>query len=445
MSAVYDRHLAPDWARNPDAWRRVHEIGDDVLWRARSRARERMVQRVRASARASRERRGETPGSLAWTDEIFDPEALTIGFARRFAEYKRGNLLLRQPDRLRALLLATDRPVQFVFAGKAHPRDEIGKDIIRQLVHFSADPEIRTRFIMVEDYDMDLAQVLYQGVDVWLNNPRRPHEACGTSGEKAVLNGALHCSTMDGWWDEMYNGENGFAIGAAEDNPDTDQQDAADTNALFHLLEHTVIPKFYERTDGPLPRRWLNRMRRSLQTLGPKVLATRMVREYTENLYVPLSERATRLNVDDHRRAKDLARWRTRIRSAWPDVAVRGVSGDEGVAHIGEERQVRAWVDAGSLDAGDIAVELVHGPVRSDGTLRQRSVQDLDYVGDSDGHLVFGGRFGCAASGEYGFAVRVVPCNDDLLSWTDTGLVTWAEDDPEAVDLQELAQGAAGA
>ena len=430
MSAVYDRYLAPDWAHNPDAWRRVGDVGDDVLWRARSRARERMVQRVRASVRTARERRGESPGSLAWTDEIFDPDALTIGFARRFAEYKRGNLLLRQPDRLRALLLANDRPVQFVFAGKAHPRDDLGKDIIRQLVHFSADPEIRTRFVMVEDYDMDLAAALLQGVDVWLNNPRRPHEACGTSGEKAVLNGALHCSTMDGWWDEMFDGENGFAIGAAEDNPDTAQQDAADAHSLFELLEQTVVPTFYERTEGPVPRRWLHRVRRSLQTLGPQVLATRMVREYVVDLYNPLAYRAHRLNEDKYARARDLAAWRVKVQAAWPDIAVRAVSGDEGLAQLGEERSVWAAVDLGSLTPEDVTVQLVHGSVRSDGMIDDRQVEPLKHEGTGeDGAQTFSGRFVCDASGEYGFAVRVVPANPDLLTWADTGLVAWAADD----------------
>ncbi|MDP8969555.1 MAG: alpha-glucan family phosphorylase, partial [Actinomycetota bacterium] len=295
MTAVYDRHLAPDWTHNPAAWRRVSEIRDDVLWRARGRARERLVGRVRGWVRAQRERRGESPASLGWTEEIFDPDALTIGFARRFAEYKRGTLLLRQPDRLRQLLVSPDRPLQMVFAGKAHPRDQVGKDLIRQLVHFSADPQLRTRIAFVEDYDIDVARVLYQGVDLWLNTPRRPYEACGTSGQKAVLNGALHCSTLDGWWDEMYDGANGFAIGSAGVSEDPGQQDTADARALFDLLEGTIVPSFHDRVEGPLPRRWLARVRRSLATLAPRVLATRMVVEYTNHLYVPLAARARRL------------------------------------------------------------------------------------------------------------------------------------------------------
>ena len=433
MKAVYGRHLAPDWAYNPAAWSRVSEIGDDVLWRARARARERMVQRVRSSVRAARERRGESPSSLGWTDEIFDPDALTIGFARRFAEYKRGTMLLRQPDRLRQMLLSTERPVQIVFAGKAHPRDELGKDLIRQIVQFSNDPELRTKLVFVEDYDMDVAAVLYQGVDVWLNNPRRPHEACGTSGEKAILNGALHCSTLDGWWDEMFDGQNGFAIGAAEDSPDVHQQDAADASSLFDVLERTVVPLFYERTEGPLPRRWLARVHRSLETLAPRVLATRMVREYVVDHYRPVAQRADRLASDDYARARQLASWRASVRDAWPQVSVLAVSGDEGVAAIGERREVRAVVALGTLTRDDVCVELVHGPVRADGSLSKGQVLVLSPEDDagSDGHA-FGGEFVCHDSGEYGFAVRVVPANDNLLSWQETGLVTWADESASA-------------
>ena len=427
MTAVYDRYLAPDWAHNPTAWDRVSEVGDDALWRARGRARERFVQRVRAWVRDQGERRGEASASLAWTAEMFDPDALTIGFARRFAEYKRGTLLLRQPERLRALLMSTDRPVQIVFAGKAHPRDELGKDIIRQIVHFSADEELRRRIVFVEDYDMALASVLYQGVDLWLNNPRRPHEACGTSGEKAVLNGALHCSTLDGWWDEMYDGENGFAIGAAASHHDTAQQDAADAQALFDLLERTVVPAFYDRAEGPLPRRWLARVRRSLATLAPQVLATRMVSEYTSRLYVPIAERAQRLAADDHKRARLLAGWRSHVARAWPSVGVREVQGEYGTAGIGERRQVDVLVDLGDLTPNDVQVELLHGAVRADGGLDAPTVTILEPTGEMEGRSHrYTGSFTCDVSGEYGLSVRIVPRHDDLLTWTSTGLVAWA-------------------
>jgi glycogen phosphorylase len=377
--------------------------------------------------RANRERRGESPASLSWTEDVFDPDALTIGFARRFAEYKRGTLLLRQPDRLRDLLLSADRPVQLVFAGKAHPRDDLGKGIIRELVHFSADPALRTRLVFVEDYDMDLAAVLYQGVDVWLNNPRRPHEACGTSGEKAVLNGSLHCSTLDGWWDEMYDGDNGFVIGSAHTDPDTGQQDAADAQSLYDLLERTIIPMFYDRAEGPMPRRWLARVRRSIQTLGPQVLATRMVREYTRELYVPLARRAERLSADSYARARDLADWRAEVTRTWQEVHVEQIEGHGAVAKIGDRREIAAAVQLGKLRPDDVEVELLHGRVDADGTLHDPHVQPLQLAGtDAGGTHRYAGSYTCETTGEYGVAVRIVPRHEDLLTWADTGLVTWA-------------------
>jgi starch phosphorylase len=380
--------------------------------------------------RQQRERRGESPASLGWTEGIFNPEALTIGFARRFAEYKRGTLLLRQPERLRALLSSDDRPIQVVFAGKAHPRDEIGKDLIRQIVHFSADSKLRTRMVFVEDYDMEIGRALYQGVDLWLNNPRRPYEACGTSGQKAVLNGGLHFSTLDGWWDEMYDGENGFAIGSADDHVDTAQQDAADAQSVFDVLERTIIPMYYDRAEGPLPRRWLARVRRSLETLGPRVLATRMVVEYTQDLYEPIAERAARLTAEGHRRARELAKWRTSVGGHWNQVRVLGVAGDQGAAQIGDRRDVRVVIGLGDLAPQDVCVELLHGGVRADGALRRPVIQPLELVGaQSDGRYMYGGTFDCAVSGEYGFTVRVVPANEDLLSWSDLGVVSWADGD----------------
>jgi len=435
MAAVYDRHLPPDWYHNPDAWTRVREIGDDALWRARARSRERMVQKIRALVRGQAERRGESPSSLGWTDEVLDSEALTIGFARRFAEYKRGTLLLRQPERLRDLVLSFERPVQFVFAGKAHPRDDTGKALIRQLVRFALDdPELRTRIVFVEDYDMQTARALYAGADIWLNNPRRPYEACGTSGEKAVLNGALHCSTLDGWWDEMYDGENGFAIGSAAESNDVNQQDAADAQSLFDLLEHTIVPMFYDRLEGPLPRRWLARVRQSLVTLGPRVLAERMVREYAEVLYTPVAARAARLEADGHARARDLAAWRRTLAERWQEVSVREVIGDEGAAEIGERREVRVVIELGRhLTPDDVAVELVHGAVRADGVISDGQGLVLDLATDAQAptapRYTYRGAFDVRVSGEYGLAVRVVPRHDDLRSWADTGCVTWADPD----------------
>jgi starch phosphorylase len=431
MRELLDRSLPGDWADAPEAWDGVADLDAHALWDVRRRARARMVEHVRRWVRWQHERRGESPAMLRWTDELLDPEALTVGFARRFAEYKRGTLLLRQPERLRALLESADRPVQFVFAGKSHPRDDLGKDLIRQIVHFSADPDVRLRLVFVEDYDMDLAGVLLAGVDVWLNNPRRPHEACGTSGMKAVLNGGLHCSTLDGWWDEMYADGNGFAIGGQFHTEDAAQQDAADGQALFDLLEQSIVPMFYERGEDGLPHGWLDLVRRSLAALGPRVLATRMVREYSDRLYTPLAAQAAHLCQDGYRRAQSLAGWKRQVRDGWADVRIVEVATEQGPAALGEHRALRARVALGRLGPDDVRVELLHGDVSADGTLRDAEVVPLALEGVGDGAHLYAGGFDAGVSGEYGLTVRVVPQHPDLPHWTDAGLVAWAMEGDE--------------
>ena len=433
MAEVYDRVLPPDWGYNPEAWALADGIADDMLWRARGRARERLVQAIRRWAREQAMRRGEDAAGLAWTDTIFDPDALTIGFARRFATYKRATLLLSQPDRLKALLTATDRPVQFVFSGKAHPRDDGGKRLIQQLVHFSRDPQVRDRLIFIEDYDMGIARTLLAGCDVWLNNPRRPHEASGTSGEKAVLNGGLHASVLDGWWDEMYqlsadgNAANGFAIGGTVDHADVDHADAADAASLYDVLERQMIPMFYERIDGRLPRRWLAHVRASISTLGPKVLATRMVQDYTTELYVPLARRARRLTADGGRLALELASWRGRMAASWEGVAIEDVTLDEARGTLGEQREVAVDVRLGQVRAEDVDVQILHGRVRADGTIAEATTTTLTPTSNGGDHARYTGVMPLDTSGEYGLAARVVPRHEDLRSWAETGLVTWAE------------------
>ncbi|CAN5454555.1 glycosyltransferase family 1 protein [soil metagenome] len=432
MAAVYDRALPPDWPHNPDAWQLADRITDDQIWRARGRARERLVQTVRSLARQQAERRGEAPGNLGWTQSVFDPDALTFGFARRFATYKRATLLLSQPERFRALLESTDRPIQFVFSGKAHPKDDGGKGLIRDIVKFSQDPALRGRMIFLEDYDMRIGRALVAGCDVWLNNPRRPHEASGTSGEKSVLNGGLHASVLDGWWDEMYRpatagiAENGFAIGGRTHHPDPNQQDAADGAALFELLERTIVPLFYDRTDGPLPRRWLARVRASLSTLGPQVLATRMVRDYTTELYTPLAQRAMRLTADGGKRALELAAWRGHLAASWNEVRIDDVDVDHSAGEIGDRRDVTVDVHLGSIQPDQVCIQLVHGPITADGTIQDAAIIELVPRSSDGGRSRYGATLDLDISGEYGLAVRVVPSHEDLRSWADTGLVTWA-------------------
>jgi starch phosphorylase len=428
INDVLSRYVLPEWDEaGRELWARIAEAPDDELWRAREQARERLVTFVRRRLREAAATRGLTGSDVAWTEEVLDPRVLTIGFARRFATYKRATLLLSQPDRLRALLLSPDRPMQLVFAGKAHPADEAGKEMIRQIVAFSSDPEIRHRFVFVDDYDIAVARALYQGADVWLNNPRRPQEACGTSGMKAALNGGLNLSILDGWWHEMFDGENGWAISSAEDVEDLERRDRLEAGALFDLLERQVVPLYHERYGGPVPRRWLKKVRRSLASLGPRVTASRMVADYVTDLYEPTAARTDLVSADGYARARALAAWKVRVREAWHGVHVDRVDADVAVADLGGSRTVEAVVALGDLGADDVDVQLVHGPVGQGGELTERAIVSMAAVGAADdAHARYAGELSTERAGRYGFTVRVVPRHPDLASPVELGLAAWA-------------------
>jgi starch phosphorylase len=425
---VLARYVLPEWDEaGPEQWARIADAPDDELWRAREQARERLVTFVRRRLKEAAAARGLTGSDVAWTDEVLDPRVLTIGFARRFATYKRATLLLSQPDRLRALLLSPDRPMQLVFAGKAHPADEAGKEMIRQIVAFSSDPSIRHRIVFVDDYDIAVARALYQGSDVWLNNPRRPQEACGTSGMKAALNGGLNLSILDGWWHEMFNGENGWAISSAEDVEDLERRDRLEAGALFDLLERQVVPLYYERYGGPVPRRWIKKLRRSLSSLGPRVTASRMVDDYVTALYEPTAARTDLLTADGHARARTLAAWKVRVRDEWHGVHVDRVEADVHAAHLGGSRSVEAVVSLGALEPDDVDVQLVHGPVGQGDELTERTIVSMTTNGATDDdHARYVGELSTERAGRYGFTVRVVPRHPDLVSPVELGLAAWA-------------------
>jgi starch phosphorylase len=429
MSDLLTRYVLPAWDEaDADEWARVRDIRDDELWRVREQGRERLVNFVRARLKVSQLSRGVAESDAAWCDEALDPTMLVVGFARRFAAYKRATLLLSQPDRLRELLLSPDRPLQLVFAGKAHPADDVGKEMIRQIVQFSRDPLVRHRIAFVEDYDIAVARVLYQGSDVWLNTPRRPMEACGTSGEKAALNGTLNCSILDGWWAEMFDGENGFTISSAESYTNLERRDQVEADNLFELLERQILPLFYDRFEGRVPRRWVRRVKSSLRSLGPQVVASRMVKDYVERMYEPIAQRADALSEAHHARARSVAAWRQRVLAQWKDVHVDAVEGDLAEADLGSTRKVDASVVLGSLSADDVTVELLHGPVGANDEVTNAALVALTLVGldDAPGHYRYTGQFVCEKAGRYGFTVRVVPHHADVANPVEMGCIAWA-------------------
>ncbi len=428
MDDILSRYVLPDWnSATALDWERVREVRDDELWRAREQGRERMVGVVRDRLRSSKLAQGLSVSDVAWTDEVLDPKILTIGFARRFATYKRATLLLSQPARLKALLLAPDRPVQFVFAGKAHPADDAGKALIQQVYRFANQPDVRHRFVFIDDYDIAVARGLLHGSDVWLNTPRRPHEACGTSGMKAALNGGLNCSILDGWWDEWFDGTNGWAISSAEGEEDLVRRDEMEANSLFDLLERQIVPLYYQRTEGPVPRRWIDRVKHDLISLGPKVTASRMVRDYVTLLYEPAAAGANRMAAADHAAAKALAAWKHRVLAGWSLVQITGVSADTGSAELSSLRTVTVTVALGPLEPSDVAVQLLHGPVGQGDELVDAQLVTLTHEGtDPDGTARYEGGFACDTVGRYGFTVRVLPHHPDLASPVELGRIIWA-------------------
>ena len=433
MSDLLERHVLPEWSEaGPERWALIDNAGDDELWRAHEQGRDRLVGMVRSRLRRSLLARGLSVSDVVWCDEVLDPEALTICFARRFATYKRANLLLSQPERLLKLLGAPRRPVQFVFAGKAHPADEQGKEMIRQVVAFSTEAAVRHRFVFLEDYDIAVARTLEHGADVWLNNPRRPLEACGTSGMKAALNGALNCSILDGWWDELFDGDNGWAISSAEAVEDEARRDEIEANSLFELLEQQIVPLFYDRFGGPVPRRWMARVKHSLRTIGPAVLATRMVRDYTEQLYEPAADHTDRMNPPGLQPARDLSAWKVRVLDAWDQVAVTSVETADDPADLGADRSVTATVSLGPLSADDVEVQLVHGRVGQHDEIEAAEVVPMVAVdaidaepADANGNR-WTAAFSCRRPGRYGFTVRIVPSHPDLASPVELGCMAWA-------------------
>jgi len=428
INDLFTRHLVPSWPEaDTEVWARIEGVADDELWRVKEQGRSRLVSFVRDRMR--RQALAKAPGAdVTWCDEALDPRILTIGFARRFATYKRADLLLSQPERLEALLLSADQPLQLVFSGKAHPADDHGKELIRRIAQFARRPEVRHRFAFIEDYDIAVARLLLQGSDVWLNNPRRPLEACGTSGEKAALNGALNCSILDGWWDEMYDGTNGWAIASAEGEEDLGRRDHFEAESLFDLLEQQVVPLFYDRgRGGPLPRAWVQRMKANLRTLGPKVEASRMVRDYVEQMYEPAASRADTMAAGSWAKARDLAGWKARVAAAWPAVSLAGVDSDTAMLEVGATRTVGAVVSLGALSTDDVAVQLLHGQVGPSDELAESEIVEmaLDGPGDEPGHHRFVGTFACERTGRHGFTVRVVPKHPDLPVPAEMGCVAW--------------------
>jgi starch phosphorylase len=419
-----EKYLGPEITDEARGWEHVDRVPEEEVWAVRRQMRAALVTEARHRLRASWLKRGASPAELGWVDGVLDPDVLTIGFARRVPTYKRLTLMQRDPDRLRRLLLHPQRPIQLVIAGKSHPADDNGKRLIQQMVRFADDPAIRHRIVFLPNYDIAMALSLYPGCDVWLNNPLRPFEACGTSGMKAALNGGLNLSILDGWWDEWYDGENGWAIPTADGIEDPEHRDDLEAAALYDLIEGSVAPRFYDRDERALPSRWLEMVRHTLSSLGPKVLASRMVADYVTRLYLPAHHAGAELDLTS---ARSLAAFKSRLRAAWPGVRVDHVesTGVSDSPQVGDEVQVRAFVSLGMLTPDDIDVQLVHGRVSPSDTLTDVVSVPLSHAEAYEGgRHRFDGAVRLRRTGPFGYTVRVLPKQSLLAAPAELGLVT---------------------
>ncbi|MGH3695853.1 MAG: alpha-glucan family phosphorylase [Pseudonocardiaceae bacterium] len=404
----------------------VLAASDTALWELRGLLRAKLVDEVRRRVRAAWLERGASAPDLGWIARIFDPNVLTMGFARRVPTYKRLTLMLRDRDRLRALLLDPEQPVQLIIAGKSHPADDGGKALIQQVVQFADAPDVRHRMVFLPDYDMSMARYLYWGCDVWLNNPLRPLEACGTSGMKSALNGGLNLSIRDGWWDELYDGKNGWAIPTADGVENPQRRDDLEANALYELIATQVAPPFYDRGADGVPTSWVSLVRHTLATLRPQVQAGRMVQEYVESLYVPAAGSAAAVRAGDFAGARALAGYRSRVLAAWPAVRVAQVdiTGLPDIPALGSEMTVRAAVGLAGLKPEDVHVQAVVGRVDDGDELRDPLVVTMHPVDDAD---VAGDRFEATLrlphAGLLGYTVRILPQHPLLATPAEFGLL----------------------
>lgn len=432
MQNLLDRYLGPRWRTKPleyGIWERVQKIPDAELWRTHERRKERLIDFCRERLKAQIINRGFTKNEINHAEQILTPEALTIGFARRFATYKRGTLLFRDIERLKKIISNPHRPVQIIFAGKAHPHDNGGKELIKNIAEICRREEFRDHIVFLEDYDINVARYMVQGVDVWLNNPRRPLEASGTSGMKVPPNGGLNFSILDGWWDEAYDGQNGWAIGNREEYTDLEYQDEVESNALYNVLENEIIPLYYERGRDDIPRQWVTAMKWSMQTVCPQFSTNRMVADYFNKFYTNASRRYINMTSDDFKKSKELKSWKDNIYSKWSKVSFENTMSEMPSRNlqVGSKFEVKTIVNLGNIAPDSVRVELYHGKLSMKDEITEPTIVEMKHSSDlGNGRHSFIGSLECINTGQSGYAIRMYPYHKDLGYKFDMKMIIWS-------------------
>ena len=433
MAELFDRYLGPNWVEDPDSqkvWKRVEQIPNSELWRTHERRRERLVAFARRRLQAQLKSCGASSRELADAAQVLNPETLTIGFGRRFVQYKRPTLLLEDEARLIKLLTHSERPIQIIMAGKAHPDDTPAKELIRSIIHFANREEVRHRFVFIQGYNITVARMMLQGCDLWLNTPRRPLEACGTSGMKAIPNGVLNLSTLDGWWEEGYDQNYGWAIGRGETYEDHTLQDDVESRDIYNLLEREIIPMFYDRGLDNLPYGWLEKMKAAMSYLCPIFNSHRMVQDYTDQFYISASRRDNDLSREEMKGAKDLAMWRQKIMTNWDQVLINQINVHDGTpVPVAGQLRIGADIFLNELDPLDVDAEIYFGPLSFKDEFTERDTVQMKAVdSDGNGNHHFEGEIPCSHTGKYGFTIRIMPSRRKMETPYNTGLVIWAHE-----------------
>lgn len=432
IATLYDRYLGDEWRNNPTdpaMLDRIWEIPDEELWRTQEIGRARLIRITRELAEAQMGARNASRVEMAQIKSVLDYDALTIGFARRFATYKRADLILSDVERLEALLGNEERPIQLIFAGKAHPADDAGKALIQKLFQFSKRTGVRRHMVFLENYNIRIARYLVQGCDVWLNYPRRPQEASGTSGMKATLNGGIHVSILDGWWEEGYRADRGWAIGRGEDFDDPGYQDTIESQALYNVLENEIIPSFYDRSTGHFSDRWVKMMKASMRMALSHFTSHRMTSEYNQRFYRPAMNQFGSLIGDAARKARSLVEERTRLTQLWSQIKIDIPHAEQSssILHVGDRVKVETRVHLGEIRPNEVSVQVYYGPVNPENMIMESCTEDMTLVENHGaGDYTYRHEIVCGTTGRYGFTSRIIPQGEDW-KCVMPGFVTWAD------------------
>lgn len=433
LNELYESYFGPKYREkpgDPKHWEKVDKIPDTELWRIHNKRRERLVFFARKRLNQQLTRRGASQLIIKAADQLLDPRVLTISFARRFSTYKRGNLIFSDPERLARIINDNKRPLQIIMAGKAHPLDNPGKEIIRDVIKLIGEERFRNRIIFLEDYDINVARYMVQGSDVWLNNPRRPQEASGTSGMKSTFNGGLHLSILDGWWAEGYSDEVGFKIGNGEDYDNVDVQDKLESEMLYNTLEREVIPLFYDRDESGVPIKWLSKMKASIKMSGQKFSAQHMLINYAEKFYTRATSFGEKLKENEFAITRTVTSWLERMINSWDKISIENLDIPEidSTVFVGQNFPVKIRVNLGEITPDDVLVEMISGHLNSQEQLQDGSPTPavlIESEENQNGIYTFASEVTCTESGRFGIAARVIPKNDNMPHTFKPKLISW--------------------